>query len=103
MRKGLILLVLLLSVGCARLQQVLAPDPGKTATAETAPPRASEAAPVAADAPQPFECSDGTMAPSFTACQINMARTRLPPSEQGMVSQARPADRTGDVPTGSVR
>jgi len=74
------------------MQQVLAPEPKKTEVAETKPQKTPDTPPVAAEARPQFECSDGTAAPSFRECQINMARTRLPPAE--------PAK---DLPTGSVR
>jgi hypothetical protein len=80
MRKGIVLLIVLASVGCARLQQVLAPEPEpkKTAVAETNSPVTPESPPVVVIARPRFECSDGTAAPSFEECQVNMARARLP-------------------------
>jgi hypothetical protein len=67
MRKGIVLLIVLASVGCARLQQVLAPEPEpkKTAVAETNSPVTPESPPVVVIARPRFECSDGTAAPSF--------------------------------------
>jgi hypothetical protein len=72
MRNSLVLLVLLSSLSCTRLQQPAATAPQPTAAA--APKQAADAAPVN------VECSDGTTAPSLNGCLTNMARARLPPS-----------------------
>jgi hypothetical protein len=81
MRKGIVLLLVLASVGCARLQQVLEPEPEpkKTAVAETNSPVTPEAPPALVVARPRFRCSDGTTASSFEECEVNMARSRLPP------------------------
>ena len=103
MRQVIVLLIVLASVGCARLQQVLAPEPEKTAATETKPPVTPQASPVVVEPLPRFECSDGTVAPSFEDCQVNMARRRLPPAEQVESSPMKAADRTNNLPTGSVR
>ena len=102
MRKSIALLIVLSSFGCARLQQ--APEPEKTTATETKSPVTPQAPPPAVVDTMPrFECSDGTIAQSFEACQINMARRRLPPAAQVESSAIKAADRTNDLPTGSVR
>jgi hypothetical protein len=45
-----------------------------------------------------FECSDGTKAPSLAACLDNMARARLPPSQQAEKTPIEPAEMCGAVP-----
>jgi hypothetical protein len=80
MRNSLILLIFLGFLGCARFQQAAAP-------AVPSPTNASAQAQVT-DAtttnatPANVECSDGTTAPSLAGCLNNMARARLPSSQQ---------------------
>jgi hypothetical protein len=94
-------LVLLISVGCAGcssfqkpVTQAAAPPPA--AAEKTAPP------PVADAGPARFECSDGTISVSQTGCLVNMARARLPPSQQ---IERAPIDSatTGQAPAGAAR
>jgi hypothetical protein len=84
MRNSLVLLIFLSSLSCARLQQTAAPAPQPAAAA--APTQAADATPVT------FECSDGTKAPSLAACLDNMARARLPPSQQIENTPTEPAE-----------
>jgi hypothetical protein len=95
-------LVLLISVGCAGcasfqkpVAQAAAPQPA--AAAEKPAP-----APVADAGPARFECSDGTISFSQTGCLVNMARARLPPSQQ---IERTPIDSatTGQAPAGPAR
>jgi hypothetical protein len=86
-------LVLLLSVWCAgcasSFEKPVAQAPAPQQAAVAASP-----APVADAASPKFECSDGTISFSQTGCLVNMARERLPPSQQN-----DPAS-TGSVNTG---
>jgi hypothetical protein len=90
MRIDLVLLISVGCTGCAALQKPVehatAPQPAAAAPANPAP--------VADTGPARFECSDGTISFSQTGCLVNMARARLPPSQQ-----ADPAP-TGSVTTG---
>jgi hypothetical protein len=98
MRLGLVALICLCCAGCTGFQkpvaQAAAPQPA------AAPERP---APVADAAPAKFECSDGTISTSQDACQIAMARARLPPSQTIERTPINPARQTTDPPTGSVR
>jgi hypothetical protein len=85
MRNSLILLIFLGFLGCARIQQAAAPAvPSPTnASAQTQVTDATPAnATPASVAPANVECSDGTTAPSLSGCLNNMARARLPSSQQ---------------------
>jgi hypothetical protein len=85
MRNSLILLIFLGFLGCARFQQAAAPAvPSPTnasAQAQVTDATTANATP-ANVAPASVECSDGTAAPSLAACLNNMARARLPSSQQ---------------------
>lgn len=77
MRFGVVVLIALSCVACARFQKPVAEA--------SAPPPAAVAdkpapAPVADAAPAKFECSDGTISTSQDACLVSMAHARLPPS-----------------------
>jgi hypothetical protein len=95
MRNSLVLLAFLGSVSCASLQQGAAPAPPPPAT--PAPAEVSEATPAK------VECSDGTTAVSLEACLINMARARLPPSQQADGTPTRPVETTTTMPTATGR
>jgi hypothetical protein len=97
MRLGLVLLIVLSCIGCARLDKPAAQAAGSQQA--IAP---EKSAPVADAAPPGFTCSDGSISRSQDACLIDMARTRLPPPaiERAPIN---PAPSTGDQPTGSVR
>jgi hypothetical protein len=98
MRFGVVVLIALSCVACARFEKPVAeasaPQPG------AAP---DKQAPVADVGPARFECSDGTISTSQEACLVNMARARLPPSQSGGRVPANPGSTTGDMPIGSVR
>lgn len=85
MRNSLILLIFLGFLGCTRFQQAAAPAvPSPTnalAQAQVTDATPANVAP-ANVAPASVECSDGTAAPSLAACLNNMARARLPSSQQ---------------------
>jgi hypothetical protein len=72
MRSGLVLLILLLSAGCARVDKPVAQAQAPQAAAPEKP------APVATAPPPGFNCSDGTVSSSQDACLVDMARARLP-------------------------
>jgi hypothetical protein len=77
MRNSLILLIFLGFLGCARFPQAAAPAVPSPSNAN-----ASAQAQVTDATPANVECSDGTSAPSLAACLNNMARARLPASQQ---------------------
>jgi hypothetical protein len=85
MRNSLILLIFLGFLGCARFQQAAAPAVPSPTNA-SAQAQVTDATPANATtanvAPASVECSDGTAAPSLAACLNNMARARLPSSQQ---------------------
>jgi hypothetical protein len=91
MRNSLFLLIFLGFMGCARFQQATAPVPASS----PAPPQTQVTDTASASASANFECSDGTVAASLAACQANMARAPLPPSQPGDSNAARPAVTTG--------
>jgi len=76
MRIGLVLLTSVWCAGCSSFQKPVA-------QAAAPPPAAAVAEKPAADAgPARFECSDGTTSFSQAGCLVNMARARLPSSQQ---------------------
>jgi len=77
-RSALALLMLVWCAGCADFQKLVAQAP-QPAQVQANPP--ANPPPVADVAPARFECSDGTISTSQDACQIAMARARLPPSQ----------------------
>jgi hypothetical protein len=85
MRNSLILLIFLGFLGCARIQQTAAPAVPSPTNA-SAQAQVTDATPANATpanvAPANVECSDGTTAPSLAGCLNNMARARLPSSQQ---------------------
>jgi hypothetical protein len=87
MRNSLILLIFLGFLGCARFPQAAAPavpspsNANASAQAQVTDATTANATP-ANVAPANVECSDGTTAPSLAACLNNMARARLPASQQ---------------------
>jgi hypothetical protein len=83
-------LVLLLSVWCAGCASAFE-KPVAQAPAPQPATVAASPAPVADAATPKFECSDGTISFSQTGCLVDMARERLPPSQQ-----------SDPTPTGSV-
>jgi hypothetical protein len=97
MRFGVVVLIALSCVACARFEKPLA-------EASVPQPAAApeKSAPVADVAPARFECSDGTISTSQEACLVTMAHARLPPSQPGGRLPANPGSATGDMPTGSV-
>jgi hypothetical protein len=97
MRFGVVVLIALTCVACARFEK-----PITEASAPQPAAAADKQAPVADVAPARFECSDGTISTSQEACLVNMARARLPPSQQGGRVPPNPGSATGDMPTGSV-
>jgi hypothetical protein len=91
-RSALALLITLSCAGCADFQKLVAQKPppaaAQTSSTQTTPPPASPP-PVAEAVPPRFECSDGTISSSQDACQIAMARARLPASNSISPSPAR--------------
>jgi hypothetical protein len=87
MRIDLVLLLSVWCAGCASFDKPVAQAPAPQQAAAAASP-----APVAEAASPKFECSDGTISFSQTGCLVNMAKARLPPSQQG-----------DPAPTGSVQ
>jgi hypothetical protein len=82
MRNSLILLIFLGFLGCARFPQAAAPAvPSPSNANASAQAQVTDATP-ANVSPANVECSDGTSAPSLAACLNNMARARLPASQQ---------------------
>jgi hypothetical protein len=77
MRFGVVVLIALSCVGCARFQKPAAEASAPQPTAAPDKP-AEKSAPVADAAPARFECSDGTISTSQDACLVSMARARLP-------------------------
>jgi hypothetical protein len=98
MRFGVVVLIALSCVACARFQKPVA-----EASAPQPAAAADKPAPVADVAPARFECSDGTISTSQEACLVNMARARLPPSQSGERVPPNPGSAAVDMPTGSVR
>jgi hypothetical protein len=98
MRFGVVVLIALSCVACARFQKPVA-------EASAPPPAAvaEKSAPVADAAPARFECSDGTISTSQDACLVSMAHARLPPSQSGGRMPPNAGSAAGDMPTGSVR
>jgi hypothetical protein len=98
MRFGVVVLIALSCVACARFDK-----PAAEASAPQPAAVPDKPAPVADAAPARFECSDGTISTSQEACLVNMARARLPPSQSGGRVPPNPGSATSDMPTGSVR
>jgi hypothetical protein len=97
MRIDLVLLISAWCAGCASFQKPVAQA--------AAPPPAAAAekpAPAADSATAKFECSDGTISFSQTGCLVNMARARLPPSQQTDPAASGSAT-TGQSPTSPAR
>jgi hypothetical protein len=92
--------VLLICFCCAACAGVLHPAAETPAPAQAAVERP---APVADAGPAKFECSDGTISTSQEACQIAMARARLPPAQQTQRAPSRPAAASDEAPTGALR
>ena len=89
----LALLVSFSCAGCAGFEKSVAQAPApQPAAAPSAP------SPVAEATPPRFECSDGTISISQDACQIAMARARLPPS-QTAERTSNPSSSNGASPT----
>ena len=97
MRSVLVLLISLCCAACAAFQRPAAETPAPAQAALEKP------APVADAMPAKFECSDGTVSTSQDACQIAMARARLPPGQQIQRAPPRPAAATDGTPTGALR
>ena len=97
-RSALALLISVSCAGCADFQKLVAQAsapqpaaaPASLPSTSPAPPNPAppNPAPVADVAPARFECSDGTISSSQDACQIAMAKARLPPSS-GSTAAAR--------------
>jgi hypothetical protein len=96
MRFGLVSLIFLSCIACARLQSA-EQEPPKTATLKQAPPVVDH------ETSAVFECSDGTVSTSQDACIVSMANRRLPPSQQVDRSPIKPAAATIETPTGATR
>jgi hypothetical protein len=77
MRINLVLLLSVCCAGCASFDKPVAQAPAPQQAAAAPSP-----VPVAEAAPPRFECSDGTISVSQTGCLVNMAKARLPPSQQ---------------------
>jgi hypothetical protein len=97
MRSVLVFLICLGCAACTGLQHPAAEAPAPAQAAMEKP------APVADAMPAKFECSDGTISTSQDACQIAMARARLPPSQQIQRAPTRPATGSDETPTGAIR
>jgi|ERR1700722_4924197 hypothetical protein len=97
MRFGVVVLIALSCVACARFEKPVA-----EASAPQPAAAADKQAPVSDAAPARFECSDGTISISQEACLVNMARARLPPSQPGGRLPPNPGSAAADMPTGSV-
>ena len=95
MRFGVVVLIALSCVACARFEKPVA-----EASVPQSGAAPEKSAPVADVAPARFECSDGTISISQEACLVNMARARLPP---GQMIERAPSGAAADQPTGSVR
>jgi hypothetical protein len=76
MRFGLISLIILFCIACARLQNSAEQGPPTTAALKQAPGVVDHKTSAA------FECTDGTISTSLDACLVSMANKRLPPSQQ---------------------
>jgi hypothetical protein len=87
-RSALALLILISCAGCADLQKLVAQGSAPQPAVASANPPPANPAPVAEVAPARFECSDGTISSSQDACQIAMARARLPPSSSAAPTTA---------------
>jgi hypothetical protein len=96
MRFGLISLIFLSCIACARLQNTAEQEPQTTAALKPPPPI------VAIETPA-VECSDGTFSTSQNDCLIRMANKRLPPSQQVDRNSIKPATATIEAPTGATR
>jgi hypothetical protein len=97
MRFGLVSLIFLSCIACARLQKSAEQEPPTTATLKQAPPV------VGHETSAVVECSDGTVSTSLDACIVSMANRRLPPSQQVDRSPIKPAAATIEMPTGATR
>jgi hypothetical protein len=97
MRSVLVFLICLGCAACAGFQHPAAEAPAPAQVALEKP------APMADAMPAKFECSDGTISTSQDACQIAMARARLPPARQVQRAPSRPAAGSEDSPTGALR
>jgi hypothetical protein len=97
MRFGLISLICLSCIACARLQKSAEQEPPTIATPKQAPPVVDH------ETSTVFECSDGTISTSQDACIVSMANRRLPPSQQVDRSPIKPAAATIETPTGATR
>jgi hypothetical protein len=97
-RSALALLISFSCAGCADFQKSVAQAPAPQQAAVPAIPP-----PVAEAAPAKFECSDGTISSSQDACQIAMARARLPPSQTVERTSPNPTPSTGASSTDPTR
>jgi hypothetical protein len=97
MRFGLISLIVLSCIACARLQNSAEQGPPTTAALKQAP------AVVDHETSTAFECTDGTVSTSLDACLVSMANKRLPPSQQVDRNSIKPATATIEAPTGATR
>jgi len=99
MRSAVALLILFSCAGCAAFEKSVAQAPAP----QPAVASSSISAPVAEATPPRFECSDGTISSSQDACQIAMARARLPPSQAVERTPIPSASSSASPTTGSVR
>jgi hypothetical protein len=98
MRFGLISLIFLSCVACARVQNSAEQGPPTTAALKQAP-----AAVVDHETSAGFECTDGTISTSLDACLVSMANKRLPPSQQVDRNSIKPAAATIETPAAATR
>jgi hypothetical protein len=94
MRFGLIFLIFLSCIACARLQNTSEQEP-KTTAALKPPPVADHETPTVKPA---VECSDGSASISLNDCLISMANKRLPPSQPVDRGPIKPSIETIELP-----
>jgi hypothetical protein len=94
MRFGLICLMFLSCIACARLQNTSEQEPKTTAALK--PPAVADHETLTIK--PTVECSDGSVSVSLNDCLISMANKRLSPSQQVDRSPIKPAIETIEMP-----
>jgi hypothetical protein len=97
MRFGLISLIFLSCVACARVQNSAEQGPPTIAALKQAPAVMDHETAVG------FECTDGTVSTSLDACLVSMANKRLPPSQQVDRNSIKPVAATVETPAAATR
>jgi len=106
MRFGLISLICLSCIACARLQNTTEQKAQTTVAAEQEPQTTAAlkpSSPVVNHKTASVECSDGTVSTSQNDCIVSMANRRLPPSQRVDRSPIKPAAATIETVTGATR